>query len=122
MQSSNRFLRAIAEHTILTPRRLEALSRVDSQRVYVENIRSILGGPAWVAKTLCETAVRKGIFTKHIQLLCPDGAVAKTIHAGETLPTTVRCVKEIDGYFEETLEAVEHLDKLEYYSYVRGHA
>lgn len=122
MRLSKRFLKLIADHILVTPRRLEALSRIDPQHIYVENIRVLLGGSSWVAKLICETAVRQGIFAKRVQVLCPDGAVAETLNAGQPIPETVRCWKEIDGEAEAVRERTDRLDKIEYYAFVKGAA
>jgi hypothetical protein len=112
-------LNAINEHFIATPRRVKALSQVNPQRIYVENIRSVLGTSTWVAKQICETAVRQGIFVKRIQLLCPGGE-AYTVDNGVPVPKTIRCHKEVDGETEEYIETTDHLQRLEFYALVRN--
>ncbi len=120
MRLSKRFLTVIAENVIATPRRLEALSKLDPQRIYVENVRAVLGTNSWIARTICETAVRQGIFRKRVQILCPDGSVAKTVPDRRSIPPTVRCWREVDGEVEPFVEESARLDTLEFYEYARG--
>lgn len=119
MRLSKRFLKLIADHILVTPRRLEALSQIDPQHIYVENIRTLLGGSSWAAKLICETAVRQGIFAKRVQILCPDGSVAASLNAGQPIPETVRCWTEVDGEAEAVRERTDRLDKIEFYALVR---
>lgn len=121
MQSSKRFLRIISEHFIATPKRLKTLSLIDPQRIYVENIRALLGTTTWVAKQICETAARQGVFVKRIQLLCPDGG-AYTVEDPAKIPDTIPCRREIDGEIEEYLESTDRLNRLEFYSLSRKSA
>jgi hypothetical protein len=72
-----------------------------------------------MAKLICDTAVRQGIFAKKVQVLCPDGSVARTLDAGQPLPETVQCWKELDGELEPVSEPTDRLDKIEFYAMVR---
>ena len=119
MQLSKRFLKTISDHFIATPRRIQALSEINPRRIYVENIRAVLGSSSWVARLICETAVRQGIFVKRIQVLCPDGAVAITVPSVDEIPPTVRCWRELDGETEESIERSDRLDRIEFYEYAR---
>jgi hypothetical protein len=122
MQLSKRFLKVIADRFVVTPQRLAALSKIDPRRIYVENIRALLGSTSWMAKLICDTAVRQGIFAKKIQILCPDGTASAPLDDGDSLPIEVRCWREVDGEMEEIWERTDHLDKIEFYELVRGTA
>lgn len=122
MPLSRRLLRIISDHFIATPKRMKAFSAVDTQHIYVENVRAILGTTSWIARQICETAVRQGLFVKRIQIMCPDGGVALTVSSEETIPESVLCWKEIDGELEQILEPTERLDRLEFYQLVRSAA
>jgi hypothetical protein len=115
-------LKTISDHFIVTPRRIQALSQIDPRRIYVENIRAVLGSSVWVAKLICETAVRQGIFVKRIQVMCPDGAVALTVLSADEIPPTVPCRREVDGETEESIECSDRLDRIEFYEYARDAA
>lgn len=73
-----RFLKRISE---LIPDRLvsgdlEALARLNPEKFYVENVRSVLGVSSSTAQRICDTAVRQGAFQKCVEVVYP----------GETLP------------------------------------
>lgn len=122
MRLSKRFLKIISDHFVATPKRMRALSEIDPQRIYLENIRVVLGSSSWVARLICETAVRQGIFVRRIQLVCPDGGVALTVPTEDAIPPMVKCRKEVDGALEESLESSDLLDRIEFYQFVRGAA
>lgn len=72
--------------------RLDILEHTDPNRIYVENIRSFYGLPAFMAKFLCEMAVKKGLFTKHIGVECPnEGRLIITSDDVGKLPQVVNC-------------------------------
>lgn len=121
MRSSKRFSNIISEHFIATPKRLKTLSLIDPQRIYVENVRALLGTTTWIAKQICETAARRGVFVKRVQLLCPDGG-AYTVEDATKIPETIPCRREVDGEIEEYPERTDRLDRLEFYSFVRKSA
>jgi hypothetical protein len=120
MPLSKRFLKIISDHFVATPTRLKAFAALNPQRFYVENVRAILGTNTWIAKKICETAVRQGLFIKQIQVLCPDGGVAITVESEDAIPARVRCYREQDGELEEVMESTDHLKKMECYTLVRA--
>src|SRR5260370_832451 len=79
----------------------QSLARLNPEKFYLENVRSILGVSEASAKQICETAVRQGVLKKGIEVLCPDGAVAASADSEANLPPTVNCLREDDGHFEE---------------------
>ena len=119
MLLSKRFLQIISDRIVATPGRLKAFSGLDPQRIYVENVRALLGTTTWIARQICETAVRQGLFVKRIQILCPDGAAAATVDDEEELPAEVQCCREIDGESEPFTEPTARLDRLLFYQPVR---
>ena len=119
MLSSKRFLKIISDRLVATPARLKVFSALDTQRIYVENVRALLGTSTWIARQICETAVRQGLFVKRIQVLCPDGAVALTVDDEKAVPEEVQCWREVDGELEPVAERTERLDRLEFYQLVR---
>ena len=122
MLSSKRFFRIISDHLVATPARLKVLSALDTQRIYVENVRAFLGTSTWIARQICETAVRQGLFVKRVQILCPDGAVALTVDDEKAVTDEVQCWREVDGELEPVSERTERLDRLEFYQLVRSTA
>ena len=111
MLSSKRFLQIISDRLIATPARLKVFSALDTQHIYVENVRALLGTSTWIARQICETAVRQGLFVKRIQILCPDGAAALTVDDDKAIPEEVQCWREVDGELEPVLERTERLDR-----------
>jgi hypothetical protein len=77
------------------------LSKLDPRKIYVENVRSILGVSSRAAEEVCETAVRRGIFKRKVEVLCPDGSVAAVAESESRLPKAVNCTQDDDGHFSE---------------------
>lgn len=80
--------------------RLKLLSRLNPDKFYVENVRSLLGVSTWQARQICETAVRQRVFDRLIEVQCPDGSIALEADSEEALPLTVECAYEKDGEYE----------------------
>jgi hypothetical protein len=93
----------------------EAIARLDPNKIYLENVRSVLGVSSGSAARICETAVRQGLFRKYVEVVCPDGAVAVSAEFDAELPETVRCWKEEDGNFEEVEFSTRGLSKTTFY-------
>lgn len=53
-------------------RRSAAVAELDPERIYVENVRSILGVPFWVARLVCEAGVREGSLAERHAYYCPN--------------------------------------------------
>jgi hypothetical protein len=79
----------------------EALSALNPSKIYVENVRSILGVSQPVAAMICEAAVRQGFLSRGVEVLCPDGTVAASAENESELPEMVNCLTEKDGELEE---------------------
>ena len=93
----------------------QALSRLDPKKIYIENVRSILGVSHGSAKRICETAVRQGIFERRVEVLCPDGVVAASADIEANLPVTVLCWVGIDDHPEEIELPTANLQKTTFY-------
>jgi hypothetical protein len=80
--------------------RLNVLEHTDPNRIYLENIRSFYGVPTFIAKYLCEKAVKKGLFLKRVGVECPnEGRLIMTVDATESLPERIYCPNcEVLGY------------------------
>jgi len=77
------------------------LSRLDPDRIYVENIRGFYNLPFKVARFLCDMAVKQHYFSKHIGIVCPNTDCQRLV-------TTVKNYSEINSTFE-----CEHCRELE---------
>jgi hypothetical protein len=93
----------------------EALTRLNPNKIYLENVRSVLGVSSKSAQRICDTAVRQGVFRKYVEVVCPDGAAAASAQSERDLPETVRCWKEEDGNFEEVYIPTRELSKTVFY-------
>jgi hypothetical protein len=101
---------------LATPIDLDALERLDTSRIYVENVRSVLGVSSREAEKICDTAVRQGIFDQLVEIRCPDGSVAMTLPHGAELPASVRCiVDDEDGFPSEEFIPTDELLKRRVY-------
>jgi hypothetical protein len=92
-----------------------ALSALDPEKIYVENVRSVLGVSHQAAVRICETAVRQGLFQKRVEVMCADGTVVASAGTDEELPSMVHCWREEDGNIEEVEVPTSSLDKTRFY-------
>jgi predicted polyphosphate/ATP-dependent NAD kinase len=93
----------------------EALAKLNPDKIYVENVRSLLHTSTEQALRICETAVRQHLFTRRVEVLCPDGQAAASASCEKDLPETIVCWQEIDGNYEETTLRTATLQKLTFY-------
>ena len=93
----------------------EALAKLNPERFYLENVRSVLGVSERTAQRLCDTAVRQGFFQTGIQVLCPDRSVAGSARTEAELPTSVRCWLEDGEDLIEVEMPTAELLKLRFY-------
>jgi len=118
MSLFEKFLKAISKNispSVLSERDALLLSKLDPHKIYVENVRSILGVSSTEAKRILETAVRQGIFEKRVEVTCPDGSVAASAESEEALPNSVHCWREEDGQLEEVDLPTDSLTKTVFY-------
>lgn len=95
--------------------REDALAKLNPERFYVENVRSVLGVSARSAQRVCDTAVRQGFFQTGIQVLCPDHSVAVSAPTEAELPSSVHCWIEDRGELTEADLPTAELVKLRFY-------
>ena len=69
---------------------------------------------------ILDTAVRQGVFTRRIEVLCPDGSVAASGDSEEHLPPTVHCWVDEDGHTEEVYLPTKSLHKTTFYKLNEG--
>lgn len=119
MRLSERFLKiidGIVPPGVLSPRKAALLQALDPGRFYVENVRSILGVPRWVAVRICESGVRQHVFACGIEVRCPNGSVGASADTEDDLPSTVECTFEEDGHLELEEIPTAQLEKVRFYS------
>jgi hypothetical protein len=93
----------------------EALTELDPNRIYVENVRSLLDVSYKTAEAICETATRQGLFKRIVEVRCPDGAVGAEAESEELLPDHVECWVDEEGHLEPRETETNALQKVIYY-------
>jgi hypothetical protein len=101
----------------------DSINHLDPDRIYVENIRAILGSNTFLATLVCEIAVQAGFFKKHYSIECKNRDCGRVIFSCEdvkNIPSKINCVicEDDDREFFEWDSSI--LRKIPYYSYVRG--
>ena len=97
-----RFFRTIDRIGAIQPPALDALARLNPEKFYLENVRSVLGVSHSRALEICEAAVRQGVFQAGVEVACPDGSVAATADDESELPESIHCwTDDSDGHCEE---------------------
>jgi hypothetical protein len=99
----------------LSPAEVQELIKLNPDKFYVENVRSLLGVSSSRAAQICETAVRQGVFKRGIEVLAPDGAVVYTTEHEAELPPTVHFWIDRDGQYEEGEADTQQAPKRTYY-------
>lgn len=112
------FLRTIA--SALTPDafagvNIQALAKLDPNKIYLENVRSVLGVSSKRALAICEAAVSQGAFQKGVEVRCPDGTVAASAGSTGELPRIVTCWTDTGDGFEPVELETESLEKATFY-------
>lgn len=101
----------------LLHRKSELISQIDTNRIYVENVRSFFHVPYRVAKLLCEMAVKEGYFRKKTALVCPNDNCKRVIKIQGKLndDNTIKC-ENCDANEENKCEFnIDELQKVEFY-------
>lgn len=99
----------------LSRQEAELIARLNPDKFYVENVRSILGISSATATRICETAVRQGLFERRIEVRCPDGAVAASADSEAHLPERVRCWTREEGHLHPADLSTRDLEKTTFY-------
>ena len=112
-----RFLDLIIKYVPVSPLSgiEEKLSKLDPDKIYVENVRSILNVSYNTALQLCEQAVGQGYFKRGIEIKCPDETVAKVVYPGDKIPDTVKCLENEEGFYKEVDLPTKDLDTRPFY-------
>jgi hypothetical protein len=96
------------------------LAKLNPDKIYVENVRSLFDVSYTHAVRICETAVRQGLFARFVEVLCPDDVVAASAPSEAELPPHVRCLIEHDGEMEEKEFETAALKKLTFYRLIEA--
>ena len=98
----------------------DALINLNPEKIYIENVRSLLGTSYYRAEEICEKAVSQGLFRRSIEVLCPNNVVAASAERNEDLPSQVTCWIEEDGDIIEKTFPVTDLKKVTFYRLIRN--
>ena len=101
----------------IPPGNIEALSRLNPDKIYLENVRSVLNISHRRAKFICDIAVKQGAFESWIEVRC-DGSVVATAKTEVDVPNTVRCWIERDGESEPIDMESADLPKVPFYKLI----
>jgi hypothetical protein len=93
----------------------ELLTQLNPDKIYVENVRSLLGVSKKAAEAICEDATRVGYFKRYVEVMCPDGSVALTAETEIALPELVACIDNEYGEPEEIQIPTKTLRKSVFY-------
>jgi hypothetical protein len=109
--------------SILSGKLKESIQNIDPDRIYVENIRSVLTTNTRLARYVCELAFRKGYFKKYYAISCKNdscGRVIKVYEFAESLPENIICEMCKDDGASEYLFNVDDFNVDLFYKYVSG--
>jgi hypothetical protein len=110
-----RFLSTIARYFPSKRLSPDALSQLNPDRIYVENVRSLLDVSHSNAVEILEDGLKRGWLLSGVEVLCPDGSVAATAEVESKLPSTVTCTTQEEGHPAEIELATDSLKKVKFY-------
>jgi hypothetical protein len=110
-----KFLNTIAKRFPTKKLSPDALAQLNPDKIYVENVRSLLDVSHSNAVEILEDGLERGWLRSGIEVICPDGSVAASADTEEALPKTVSCSQEEGGYPEEVELATSTLAKVKFY-------
>jgi hypothetical protein len=110
-----KFLNTIAKRFPAKKLSREALSELNPDKIYVENVRSLLDVSHSNAVEILEDGLKRGLLRSGVEVLCPDGYVAHVAETENELPTTVTCTTEEDGHPTEVELPTSELKKVKFY-------
>jgi len=101
----------------------KSIEVLDPDRIYVENMRSVLNTNTRIAKIVCNLAVRKGYFKKFYAIQCRNESCGRVIESFESLegiPSEISCYICKDDGAELSTFKKEDLIIVPYYKYIEG--
>jgi len=99
---------------------LDALEQLDPERMYVENVRSVLRVPFAVAQKICDLGVRQGALRRMVSVECPDGSEAARAEDERQLPESVSCYVEEQGFLRQMEIPTSKLRHVTFYRLTTG--
>jgi hypothetical protein len=110
-----RFLNTIARRLPGKKMSKDALAQLNPDRIYVENVRSLLDVSNSNAVAILEEGLKQGWLLSGVEVTCPDGSVAAIAETEDMLPETVFCTQEEGGHPEEVELSTHLLKKRKFY-------
>lgn len=101
----------------------KSIKELNPDRIYVENMRSILNTNSRIAKIICELAVRKGYFKKYYAVECKNescGRIINSFQKIEDIPNSLQCYICKDDGVEKSTFKKEELLIIPFYKYIEG--
>jgi len=93
----------------------EILSELNPDKIYVENVRSLLEVSEPVALQILEEGLKQGLLRLGVEVRCPDGSVAATADNEADLPQTVICNSKDEGHYTEIEMETSSLTTVKFY-------
>jgi len=93
----------------------DAISQLNPDKIYVENVRSLLDVSYSSAVEILEDGLKQGWLRCGVEVRCPDGSVAASADTEDGLPQTVTCTQEEGGHPEEVELPTNSLSKVKFY-------
>lgn len=75
----------------------DKIADLNPDKIYIENVRSLLDVSHPVAVKICETAVQRKVFDKQVEVLDPDGNVALIVNSTADIPQTIEVMTDDSG-------------------------
>ena len=94
---------------------LRALSHLNPDKFYLENVRSVLGVSSAAAQRICDTAVRRRAFLQFVEVTSPEGVGVAFAPTETELPLEVHYWTEQNGEHVETFVPTADLRKTVFY-------
>jgi hypothetical protein len=110
-----RFLDTMAKRFPAKAVSREALEQLNPDKIYVENVRSLLNISHSNAVQILDDGLNQGWLLSGIEVRCPDGSVAAIADSEDSLPQTVFCTQEEGGHPEEVELPTQSLQKVKFY-------
>ncbi|WP_405384805.1 hypothetical protein [Maribacter sp. LLG6340-A2] len=108
----------------LNPKKInKILEELNPDRIYVENIRHILGTNTRFAKWVCDIAVRNGYLKKFYAIECPNSncnRIIQTYSSLDKIPDELTCFMCEDDGLEKSTFLKKNLNIIPFYKYVKG--
>lgn len=101
----------------------DILSHLDTDRIYVENVRSFFNIPTPLAKFYCEMAVKQKFFSKRIGIICPNeecNRIVLSVDNYKKIPKIVECEHCMELERDKYEFSPQKKDLIEFYQLIKN--